>query len=129
MRVRSCIPPPHRFGVRLVRQVYVNGHFVPASEAKISVVDRGFLFGDAVYEVTLVLDGKLCDFPGHMRRLRRSLGELGISFSTSDDELIAIHREIITRNALEEGLIYLQVTRGEQDRDFAFPPEGTPTTL
>ena len=112
-----------------MRQVYVNGQFVPESEAKISVFDRGFLFGDAVYEVTLVLDGKLCDFPSHLRRLRRSLGELGMNFTRSDDELLAIHRESITRNALEEGLIYLQVTRGEQDRDFAFPPEGTPNTL
>lgn len=64
-----------------MRTVYVNGEFIPENEAKVSVFDRGFLFADAVYEVTTVLDGKLVDFSGHRARLRRSLGELNMAYS------------------------------------------------
>ncbi|MCY6381286.1 D-amino-acid transaminase [Hoeflea prorocentri] len=112
-----------------MRTVYVNGDYVPENEAKVSVFDRGFLFADGVYEVTSVLDGKLVDFAGHCGRLRRSLSELSMNFSVSDDELLAIHRELVSRNGLEEGLVYLQVTRGAADRDFVFPPDDTPATL
>ncbi|MEL7216241.1 MAG: D-amino-acid transaminase [Pseudomonadota bacterium] len=111
------------------RIVYVNGAYVPEEDAKISVFDRGFLFADGVYEVTSVLGGKLVDFAGHITRLWRSMGELDMAAPVDEAELEAIHRELITRNALEEGLIYLQVTRGAADRDFAFPPEGTPSSL
>lgn len=112
------------------RIVYVNGAFVPEGEAMVSVFDRGFLMADAVYEVTSVLDGRLIDFAGHAARLRRSLGELGMASPCGDDELLAIHRELVARNGLVEGLIYLQVTRGNPgDRDFAYPPEDTPPTL
>lgn len=111
------------------RIVYLNGSFVPETEAKISVFDRGFLFADGVYEVTSVLGGKLVDFAGHAARLERSLGELRMKMPCSRDELLAIHRELIARNELAEGLIYLQITRGVQDRDFVFPAETVPQTL
>ena len=112
-----------------MRTVYVNGEFVAEDEAKVSIFDRGFLFADGVYEVTSVLDGKLIDFGGHCGRLRRSLGELKMRLDMSDEDLLEIHRQLVIRNSLEEGLIYLQVTRGAVDRDFAFPPEDTPSTL
>jgi len=112
-----------------MRTVYVNGDYLPETEARISVFDRGFLFGDGVYEVTSVLGGKLLDFGGHCGRLRRSLSELQMTFTMPDDELLAIHRELIARNELDEGMIYLQVTRGAADRDFVFPSTETPATL
>ncbi|MEX5727839.1 D-alanine transaminase [Rhodovulum iodosum] len=113
------------------RTVYVNGAFVPEDEAKVSIFDRGFLFADGVYEVTSVLDGKLVDFAGHMKRLERSLTELDMPSPASTEELLQIHRELVTRNGLGEGLIYLQITRGAPaDRDFVFPdPEETAPTL
>lgn len=111
-----------------MRTVYVNGEFIPENEAKVSVFDRGFLFADAVYEVTTVLDGKLVDFSGHRARLRRSLGELNMALDLTDDQLLDIHRKLIAANNLEEGIIYLQITRGEADRDFVFPPADTPVT-
>ena len=110
----------------MTRTVYVNGDYVPEDEARISVFDRGFLMADAVYEVTAVIDGKLIDFPGHMARLRRSLGELELTSPVDEAEMEAIHREMIARNNLNEGGIYLQVTRGAADRDFAFPENATP---
>jgi D-alanine transaminase len=111
------------------RIVYVNGDYVPEEDAKISVFDRGFLFADGVYEVTSVLDGKLIDFEGHARRLARSLGELEMAAPVTDDELLAIHRELIARNDLTEGMIYLQVTRGAADRDFAYPKDAAPSLV
>ena len=111
------------------RIVYVNGSFLPEEEAKVSVFDRGFLFADGVYEVTTVLGGKLIDFDGHAARLERSLGELEMESPVSRAELLDIHRELVARNDLAEGLIYLQVTRGAADRDFAFPEGATPTVV
>ncbi len=113
------------------RIVYVNGDYVPEEEAKISIFDRGFLFADGVYEVTSVLDGKLVDFEGHSRRLERSLGELKMAAPVTMDELLAIHRELLVRNDLTEGAIYLQITRGaDSDRDFVFPdPDKVPSSL
>ena len=112
-----------------MRIVYVNGDFVPENEATVSIFDRGFLFADGVYEVTTVLDGKLVDYEGHCGRLRRSLRELQMPFDLADEALLDIHRQLIAKNNLQEGLIYLQVTRGAAERDFVFPPEGTPNTL
>ena len=113
-----------------MRTVFVNGSYVPEDEARISIFDRGSLFGDAVYEVTSVLDGKLVDYAGHMTRLRRSLDALKMPSPAPDDELLEIHRELVKRNILTEGLIYLQVSRGAADRDFLFPgPDVTPTLL
>ncbi len=103
------------------RIVYVNGEYLPEEDAKISVFDRGFLMADAVYEVTSVIDGKILAFDGHTERLERSLRELDMKAPCTIPELLAIHREMIARNNLTEGLIYLQVTRGVADRDFAYP--------
>lgn len=111
------------------RTVYVNGAYVPEEEATVSVFDRGFLFADGVYEVTSVLDGKLIDFDGHARRLQRSLSELDMAAPCTTDELLEIHRQLVTRNDLVEGMIYLQVTRGAADRDFAYPTDATPTLV
>jgi D-alanine transaminase len=111
------------------RTVYVNGDYLPEEEAKISVFDRGFLFADGVYEVTSVLEGKLVDFPGHLKRLHRSLDELEMPVPASDDEIEAIHREMLKRNGLVEGMIYLQVTRGAADRDFAYPKQPRPSLV
>lgn len=113
----------------MARTVYVNGDYVPETEAKISVFDRGFLFADAVYEVTSVLDARLIDFQAHMARLDRSLSELDMAAPASHDELLAIHRELVKRNGVDEGMIYMQVTRGAADRDFFYPPEGTAPSL
>lgn len=112
-----------------MRTVYVNGAYVPETEAKISVFDRGFLFGDGIYEVASVLGGRLIDFPAHIARLHRSANELDMRFSVSDDDLLAIHRELIDRNGVEEGVVYLQMTRGAADRDFLFDTEKLEPTL
>jgi D-alanine transaminase len=112
------------------RTVYVNGDWVDEAEAKVSIFDRGFLMADGVYEVTSVLGGKLIDFAGHAARLRRSMIELDMTAPCDEDTLLAIHREIVARNDLTDGLIYLQVTRGAPgDRDFAYPPADTPPTM
>ncbi len=111
------------------RTVYVNGKYLPEDEAKVSIFDRGFLFADGVYEVTSVLEGKLIDFPGHQRRLARSLNELGMKVPCSDEDLLEIHRQLIARNELHEGMIYLQITRGAADRDFLFPETSVPTLV
>ncbi|MDZ7904471.1 MAG: D-amino-acid transaminase [Cypionkella sp.] len=112
------------------RTVYVNGAYLPEAEATISIFDRGFLMADGVYEVTSVLDGKLIDFAGHAARLQRSLNELDMAAPCSTDELLEIHRELVRLNGIDEGMIYLQVTRGNPgDRDFAYPPADTKPTL
>ena len=112
------------------RTVYVNGEYLPETEARVSIFDRGFLFADGVYEVTSVLDGKLIDFNGHAARLQRSLGELQMANPTTREALLEIHRELVRRNDITDGLIYLQVTRGSDgDRDFVFPAEDTPPTI
>ena len=113
------------------RIVYVNGAYMPEQEATVSIFDRGFLMADGVYEVTSVLQGKLIDFEGHAQRLKRSLDALDMAMPMAIDELLGVHRELVARNGIEEGMIYLQVTRGSAgDRDFAFPdPEETPVTL
>lgn len=115
----------------MTRIVYVNGEYLPETEARISIFDRGFLMADGVYEVTSVLDGKLIDFGGHVQRLGRSLDALDMASPVSDEDLLAIHRELVTRNGITEGLVYLQITRGAPaDRDFAFPdPDETPSTI
>ena len=111
------------------RTVYVNGAYVPEEEATISIFDRGFLFADGVYEVTSVLGGKLIDFPGHAARLRRSLDELEMESPVDEETLLDIHRELVARNDIEDGLVYLQVTRGAADRDFAYPEGAAPTLV
>lgn len=111
------------------RIVHVNGQWVDETEARVSIFDRGFLFADAIYEVTAVLGGKLIDYPGHEARLKRSLEALGIPLPVSEEELLALHREIVARNSLADGLIYLQISRGAEDRDFLFSPDLAPTLV
>ena len=114
-----------------MRTVYVNGDYLPENEAKVSIFDRGFLMADGVYEVTSVLGGKLIDFDGHAKRLERSLNELNMPHPISMEDLLEVHRELVRINEIEEGMIYLQITRGApDDRDFVFPdPETTPCTV
>lgn len=111
------------------RTVYVDGTFVDEADAKISVFDRSFLFADGVYEVTPVIGGALVDNEGHLKRLRRSLGELRIAFDMSDEAIEEKQRELVERNGLDEGALYLQISRGAADRDFAFPAEPQPVLV
>ena len=114
-----------------MRTVYLNGDYLPEAEARISIFDRGFLMADGVYEVTSVLGGKLIDFDGHAGRLARSLSELDMASPIGTEDLLAVHRELVQRNDITDGMIYLQITRGSPgDRDFAFPdPATTPSTI
>ena len=91
---------------------YVNGSFVPLSEAKVSVLDRGFLFADGIYEVAAVLDGKLIDNASHLARLQRSVGEIALALPETLERIQEIQRELIERNNLVNGMVYLEVTRG-----------------
>jgi D-alanine transaminase len=117
-------------GMSMSRIVYVNGDYVPEAEAKVSVFDRGFLMADGVYEVTSVLDGRIVDFAGHAARLRRSLAEMDMASPVTDEALLAIHKELVARNGVEEGMVYLQITRGAPpERDFAFPDASVPATV
>ena len=105
----------------MTRIVYVNGRYTPYADAAIHVEDRGFQFADGVYEVCEVRDGSLVDERRHMRRLGRSLRELGMTEPVGLRSLGVILRETIRRNRVKNGLVYLQVTRGVASRDFAFP--------
>ena len=116
-------------GVRMSRIVYVNGKYLPEEEASISIFDRGFLMADAVYEVTSVLDGKLLEFEGHLKRLKRSLSELDMPEPSVFNDLLEIHRKLVNDNQVEQGGVYLQVTRGVADRDFVYPKDVEPTLV
>lgn len=111
------------------RVVYVNGEFLPEEEAKISIFDRGFLFADGVYEVSTILDGKMVDNAAHLERLGRSMYELGMTPPCSMEEIEAIQQEMLNRNPVQEGGLYLQVTRGAADRDFVYPDKSTKSSL
>jgi D-alanine transaminase len=111
------------------RIVYVNGEYLPEAEAKVSVFDRAFLMADGVYEVSSVLDGKLLDNAAHLERLKRSLDELRIALPMPLEEIEAVQKEMLRRNNLREGSLYLQVTRGSADRDFTFPKNAVPTLV
>jgi D-alanine transaminase len=109
---------------------YVNGSFVPLSEAKVSVLDRGFLFADGIYEVAAVLDGKLIDSASHLARLERSVGEIHLALPETVARIEELQKELIVRNKLDNGMVYLQVTRGaDKARDFPFPKADVPSTL
>ena len=105
------------------RIAYVNGQYLPEADAKVSIFDRGFLFADGVYEVTPIVNGRLVDYDAHIERLDRSLKELRMAWPCTAAELRAMHEELVKRNALREGIIYMQVTRGVADRQFNFPKE------
>jgi D-alanine transaminase len=111
----------------MARIVYCRGHFIPESEACISVFDRGFLFGDSIYEVTAVINGRLIDNDLHLTRLERSLGALNIPMPATRTEIERIQAELIVRNHLTEGTVYLQVSRGEADRAFLYPKDLQPS--
>jgi D-alanine transaminase len=115
------------------RIAYVNGRYLPHDAAGISILDRGFLFGDAVYEVCEVRGGRIVDEAPHVARLARSLGEIGMSMPMSDAALGRVMRETIRQNRVADGMVFLQVSRGTcaraRGRDFYFPAEGTPPTL
>jgi D-alanine transaminase len=114
----------------LEQMAYVNGDFVPLSEAKVSVLDRGFLFADGIYEVAAVLDGKLIDNASHLARLERSVGEIKLALPESLARIEEIQKELVKRNNLANGLVYLEVTRGaDTGRDFAFPKNDVKPTL
>jgi D-alanine transaminase len=103
------------------RIAYVNGRFVPHSEAFVHIEDRGYQFADAIYEVWALFGGKLADMEGHFARLERSLGELDIDMPMSRAALTLVLKEAIRRNRVRDGLLYLQVSRGVAKRDHAFP--------
>lgn len=114
----------------MTRTVYVNGDYLPEDQATVSVFDRGFLMADGVYEVVSVLGARLVDYDGHMMRLKRSLSELSIANPLEDDAYLAAFRTLVAQNAITDGLIYLQVTRGNPgDRDFAYPAGDTSPTV
>jgi D-alanine transaminase len=111
------------------RIAYVNGAYLPLDEARVSVLDRGFLFADGIYEVTAVLDARLVDNASHFARLERSCGEIGLTLPVTLNEITAIQHDLIARNDLREGVVYLQVTRGAADRDFVAAEGMTPTLV
>ena len=111
------------------RIAYVNGAFVPLDEARVSVLDRGFLFADGIYEVTAVIDGRLVDEASHLARLERSTAEIGLALPETPERISAIQKELVARNDLGEGVVYLQVTRGTAERDFLPTPGTTPTLV
>lgn len=107
---------------------YLDGIYLPIDEARISPLDRGFLFADGIYEVAAVIDGKLVDSASHLARLDRSAAAIGIPLPLSLAEIEAVQKQLVVRNGLTEGLVYLQLTRGANDgRDFIAPPDLAPT--
>jgi D-alanine transaminase len=108
---------------------YVNGDFVPEDQAKVSIFDRGFLFGDGIYEVTPVIDGRLVDRAAHMGRLKRSLGEIRLVPPVPFEDIDAIQEQVVWKNEVTEGRVYLQVSRGAAERDFPFPKDAKPSLV
>jgi D-alanine transaminase len=108
---------------------YVNGTFLPEDQATVSIFDRGFLFGDGIYEVTPVIDGKLVDRAAHLGRLKRSLGEVRIEPPVPIDEIDSLQELLVKKNDVREGRVYLQVTRGVAERDFPFPKDAKATLV
>jgi D-alanine transaminase len=125
----ALIASRHR-RLRLDPIAYVNCSFVPLAEAKVSILDRGFLFADGIYEVAAVLDGKLVDNASHLARLQRSVGEIALPLPETLERIQEIQRELVARNQLDSGLLYLEVTRGaDAGRDFVFPKGVRPTLV
>ena len=113
----------------MARTVYVNGRYLPYGQAGVHAEDRGFQFGDAVYEVCPVLGGRLVDESRHLARLERSLSELKIAPPMSRAALGTVMRETVRRNRVLNGMVYLQVSRGAGPRDFLFPGEDVQRTV
>ncbi len=113
----------------MTRTVYLNGDYVPADQARISIFDRAVNFGDAIYEVAGVLDGKLVDFGHHMQRYFNSLDKLDIPSPLGQQQILEAFRKLIELNRLDEGLVYMQVTRGVAERDFVWPQDIEPSVF
>src|ERR1700688_684230 len=111
------------------RIAYVNGRYLPMRDAKVHVEDRGYQFADGVYEVCEVRGGRLIDERRHLERLARSLGELRIRMPMSPRALGVVLREVVARNRIGYGIVYLQITRGVARRDHAFPAPQVPPSL
>lgn len=111
------------------RVAYVNGRYVPHADASVHVEDRGYQFGDGVYEVIHVHDGRFIDTDLHMARLARSLREMSITPPMNDATLLIVLRELVRRNRIDEGIVYLQITRGVARRDHAFPKHAKPALV
>ncbi|MGQ0539649.1 MAG: aminotransferase class IV [Gemmatimonadaceae bacterium] len=111
--------------------VYLNGLFLPRGEAKLSVDERGFFFGDGIYEVTRAIGGRLFEWGRHFQRLERGLGEMRLTPDITGEELETISHRLLRDNDLEAGeaAVYLQITRGAAPRTHHFPPAGTPCTI
>jgi len=105
----------------MARIAYVNGRYVPQAEAFVHIEDRGYQFADAVYEVWALFGGRLADLDGHLRRLARSLSELDIPQPMTDAALLTVLRETVRRSGVRDGLLYLQVSRGQAPRDHVIP--------
>jgi D-alanine transaminase len=111
------------------RIVYAQGQFLPLADARVPVMDRGFLFGDGVYEVTAVLDGRFVDNAQHLARLDRSLAAIGIRNPHAPEQWTALQRELVQRNGMREGIVYIQVTRGAFEREFLAPEDIEPNVV
>jgi D-alanine transaminase len=111
------------------RIAYVNGRYVPRGAAMVHIEDRGYQFSDGVYEVCEVRRGRLIDERRHIARLQRSLSELRIAMPMAPAALGVVLREAVWRNRVQDGIVYVQVTRGVARRDHAFPPPGTPPSI
>jgi D-alanine transaminase len=111
------------------RIAYVNGRYLPHAQASVHIEDRGYQFADGVYEVCEIRDGYIIDETRHLDRLERSLGELRLRMPVARAALRVILRQVVRRNRVRDGLVYLQVTRGVARRDHAFPAPGTRPAL
>jgi len=111
------------------RYAYVNGRYVPHAQAQVHIEDRGYQFADGVYEVILIHDGRLIDEEPHLDRLGYSLKELRIPWPMARPALRLVLRELIVRNGVAHGTVYLQVTRGVASRDHKFPAQATPSLV
>ncbi len=109
--------------------VYLNGEFLPAGEARISVLDRGFIFGDGIYEVIPVYGGRLFRLPHHLERLDHSLEGIRLANPMSHPRWQEVLEELIRRNGGGDQSLYLQITRGVAERDHGFPPDTEPTVF
>lgn len=110
-----------------MRTCWLNGSYIDESHAHVSIFDRGLLFGDGIYEVAAVYNGRMLDADLHLARLKRSLDAISIPMTMSVEDWTAVMQMLATKNDVREGLVYLQVTRGVAERDFPFPAHVVPT--